>query len=473
MSVFLTLVQQELLRLWRGRTFQVLLLVLGALAAVAISSSGVRHQEVNQEHQHLTDTARHLFEHQKETTAHMAGHYGHVVFRPPFFIQAIDPGIIPFTGTTIRIEAHTQHEPVFSTTSGQSSLVRFGSFTFILLLQTVVPLLILFTCYRNMLDDRLNRTLMLVISQGVSLRKLIMAKVTACSLIYILFLVLSAFAFGLVFFVHSEAIIDISRLSSLLGVYAVYYTLLVGITTYLSARVLNASGLLASLLAIWFICTIIIPKAAAGAGEQLYPLPTRFEIAEQVRSKKKDGINGHDRNNLHTKHFIDSVLQVHGVTHPDDLPFKIGGLLMQADEDFNNLVYDQTLDSVNNLMLLQGHVGSLLSFVDPFLAVRNLSSAMAATDLYHDIHFAKHVEGYRRDLIKGLNEQDGMRHSEFKNENNRLMRNYWQQVPPHQYELPSIWWGMERTMIELIALMLWFLGIFSLIYFTAKKITIV
>lgn len=473
MAVFMRLVYLELLRLWRGHTFQVLILILVILSGYAISRSGVRHQDFHHEHQHLKDTARHLFEHQREASAHMAGHYGHVVFRPLFFIQAIDPGVTPYTGTTVRIESHKQNEPTFSTASGQSSLVRFGGFTFVLLLQSVVPLLILFTCYRSILDDRLNGTLKLVASQGVSLRKLIFAKTTACVLIYVSFLGGSALAFGLVFFLQGDGILEVGRLLILLGVYAVYYTILAGITTYLSARVSNASGLLASLLAVWFIFTIIVPKAVAGIGEQLYPLPTRFEISEQVKIMKKDGINGHDRNNPHTQRFVDSVLSAHGAASPGDLPFRIGGLLMQADEDFNNKVYDHVLDSVNNLMVAQAKVGSLLSFVDPFLAARNLSSAMAATDLQHHIHFAKDVEEYRRELIRGLNEQDGMRTSEFKNEKGRLVHNYWQQVPDHQYDLPPVSWSIGHVAPELAALLVWLLGIFSLIYFTSKNISVV
>jgi ABC-2 type transport system permease protein len=148
MRIIFDITLQELKLICRDKTFHVLASILIILTGYTLVVSNNGYQSAHSQHQHLTDTVRHLFENQKSGSAHMAGHYGHIVFKPATYLQAIEPGVTPFTGTTVRLEAHKQNEAVFSPASGQSSLVRFGEFSFALLLQLVFPLMILFTCYR-------------------------------------------------------------------------------------------------------------------------------------------------------------------------------------------------------------------------------------------------------------------------------------------------------------------------------------
>ncbi|GEP97651.1 DUF3526 domain-containing protein [Chitinophaga cymbidii] len=474
MKIFITLASQELKRLWRDSTFQVLAVFLLLLSGYAIFSSTEQYGHAYTEHHALTDTARYMLQHQKPTSAHMAGHYGHIVFKPATFLQAIDPGVNAYTGTTVRLEAHRQNEAVFIPASGQSSLIRFGEFSFAMLLQVIFPLLILFTCYRSIIADRQNGTLRLLLCQGVSMRQLITARAAAYIAVYWTFLLLAALVYGLVFYMgqHEAGAGVLPRVFLLVFLYGLYYALLIALTVYLSARANSPSGLLVGLLAAWFIFTVIIPKTAANIGAQRTPLPTRVAFDQSIADDRKGGINGHDTRNERSQRFTDSVLRAHGVDSASQLPVKLGGLLMQADEDFNNYVYDKAITRISSIISAQNRVGAVSGFADPFMAVKNLSMAIAGTDMHHHYDFTKDVEDYRRVLIRDLNKLDAARVSEFKDSKGKLTQEYWDQVKDYRYESPALGWSLANYITEIIALFTWIVAVCLLIALTSNKIRI-
>lgn len=474
MDIFITLVRQEWRSLWRGRTFQLLMLVTGLLTVYAIGTGTLHSQQAAHDHEHLADTARHLLENQKSASAHMAGHYGHVVFKPATFLREMDPGVDAFVGTTVKLEAHRQQQAVFAEASGRSTLIRFGQFSYALILQVVVPLLILFTGYRAVQADRANGTLKLLLCQGITMRRIILARITAQAAIYWALLSMGIFAYGIIqYFGHPDGeTTDGARLLLFWSVYLLYYLLLAALTVYLSARTASASGLLASLLSIWFVCTVIVPKSSASIGDHLYPLPTHETFWAGIEERKQQGINGHDRSNPYTKKFVDSILNAHGARDENELPFRLYGVLMQADEAFNNQLYDEAMGSVDSIIARQDRVGTWLSLVNPFLAVRNLSMVAAGTDMHHHFHFMREAENYRRELVSLLNEQDMLRESQYKDGQGKLKSSFWRQVETYRYRAPEVGWALSYRRIELASLLLWVTILLLTIYFTSERIKV-
>lgn len=471
-NLTMSIATHEMRVLWRDKTFILLSVILLLLSSYTIFSSVSLQTDDAHAHAELTDTVRKMMVGQKPISPHMAGHYGHVVFKPANFLQAIDPGVNVFAGTTVRLEAHRQNEAVFAQAAGNSSLVRFGEFSFSLLLQVVIPLLIIFSCYRAVIADRQSGTLKLLISQGISMRRLVGAKILAYWGMYLFFLIVSLLLYGILFYLQAANGLgqgSWGRLLLILMLYGLYYFLLISVTVYCSAHASKASALLTGLLSAWFICTVIIPKWAANAGAQASTLPTRFEVNAAVKKMKEGGINGHDKKNPKTLAFIDSVLKANGADSVSQLPFKIGGLLMQADEDFNNAVYDKSLSKISNTVRAQNQVGAWSSFLNPFMSIRNLSMALSGTDTEHHFHFTKSVEDYRRRLITKLNSEDALRGSANK-EGGKLTRSFWEQMADFRYPAPTLQWSIGNHLTELLALGLWVLGMSAIILFTTNKI---
>src|SRR5690606_17900274 len=138
--------------------------------------------------------------------------------------------------------------------------------------------------------------------------------------------------------------------------------------------------------------------------------------------------------------FVDSILNAHGARDENELPFRLYGVLMQADEAFNNQLYDEAMGSVDSIIARQDRVGTWLSLVNPFLAVRNLSMVAAGTDMHHHFHVMREAENYRRELVSLLNEQDMLRESQYKDGQGKLKSSFWRQVETYRYRAPEVGW---------------------------------
>jgi ABC-2 type transport system permease protein len=83
-----------------------------------------------------------LFEAQPARHPHRMVHYGSYVYRPIGTLAGFDPGIDPFSGTTLYLEGHRQNSATISAVRENSSLMRFGQLTPAFVLQTLAPLLL-------------------------------------------------------------------------------------------------------------------------------------------------------------------------------------------------------------------------------------------------------------------------------------------------------------------------------------------
>lgn len=417
-----------------------------------------------------------MFLHQDPKSPHLAGHYGHIVFKPYSLLQVLDQGVESYTGTTIRLEAHRQNDAVFSPASTQSSLIRLGEFSFAVLLQVVIPLLIIFIGYRAVITDRRNGTLKILVSQGVSMRKLIFSKIFAYHVFFTLVLVLMVILLSV--FVSLQIGTSVlsmitGRLLLLVFVYSVYYWIIIALTVFFSGTAKSSAGLLTGLLAVWFVWTIIMPKLTASLGAVSYPLITKARFHQELSDLKKNELSGHNRKNEKTKAFIDSVRQAHHVDSTGQLPFKIGGLLMQADEKVRNKIHDKVFGHIEDTIRLQNKVSSFSGIMNPFMAVKKLSMALTATDVYHHFHFTREAEQYRRTLIAKFNEEDMQRKSQFKNDRGMVSDDFWRQIRDFTYHPASLAWSLKNVMIEVVLLLCWWLATGAIVYIRSRHITIV
>lgn len=466
MNTVINIAWNEATILWRQKGFQWLLLLLVLFAGYAIFSGTSNYREVHSQREELKDSLRHMFTHQNPKTPHMAGHYGHIVFKPYSLLQVLDQGVESYTGTTVRLEAHRQNDAVFSPASTQSSLIRFGEFSFSILLQIVIPLLIIFICYGAIINDRKNGTLKILSSQGVNMRQLIFAKVFAYHLFFTLFLIFIIGVFWVFISFYGDSVsssIATGRLVLFILLYSIYYFIIILLTVYSSARANSTSGLLTSLLTIWFVWTIILPKLTSSLGAVSYPLMTKAEFKDKMKRLKKNEIDAHSINEKMIT-FVDSVLQAHKVKNQSELPFNLSGLIMQADEDARNKIHDKLFGNIRNTIRLQNSISSYSSIINPFIPVKKLSMALSATDVNHHFHFINEAESYRRILIQKLNEEDTRKESEYKDERGRVSEEFWRKIQDFNYSPASLSWSLQNSKIELMLLFLW-LGISLIIIY--------
>ena len=114
----------------------------------------------------------------------MATHHGTSVYKVFSPLLAFDPGVDPHLGTTVRLESHHQQPLTDPLTAEIVDPLHFDVSSPALLLQFLLPLLVIFLGFSGITREREQGTLPLVLSSGVTWRRLVGAKVlTSCLLI--------------------------------------------------------------------------------------------------------------------------------------------------------------------------------------------------------------------------------------------------------------------------------------------------
>ena len=141
-----------------------------------------------------------------------------------------------------------------------------------------------------MVRERKQR-LKLVVFQGVSIAKLAFGKSIAVWLYGLILLTFTVFVQCLFSDADAE---NFQRLSLLVIAYGLYYYVIASLTTYLSARLKDKSSALSSILAVWILWTIFLPKIWGNTAEKIHQLPSRKTFKESMREERSRGIDGHN-----------------------------------------------------------------------------------------------------------------------------------------------------------------------------------
>ena len=107
---------------------------------------------------------------------HAAAHYGAFVFKPVQPLSAIDPGLDPFVGVFVFLEAHKQqlarHRPIEDATPTR----RLGQLTPASAALVLLPLLVVSLTFSSFAAERDQGTLRPLLAMGVSRRSLLAGK---------------------------------------------------------------------------------------------------------------------------------------------------------------------------------------------------------------------------------------------------------------------------------------------------------
>jgi len=252
--------------------------------------------------------------------------------------------------------------------------------------------------------------------------------------------------------------------------YALYFLVFVLISVAISALAKNSGFSLLTLLGIWIISCIVLPKATTNLADKIYPSPSLFEFKENVKHKVKNGIDGHNPSDVRLASLKEEVLMEYGVDSIEQLPVNWSGIAMQAGEEYTDDVYDQEFSKIESTFINQNEVSEWASFVTPFLAIRNLSMALSGTDFHSHLAFTKAAERYRRGFVKKMNKDMEVNHKPGVAYNDyKVDRDMWSSIEPFHYQLPKVSSILADQWRSITSLGCWLLGlsVFS-IYATRK-----
>jgi len=118
----------------------------------------------------------------------------------------------------------------------------------------------------------------------------------------------------------------------LLLAYGAYYYIVATLAVYFSARSMNNTAALSSMLAVWILWTIFLPKIWGNTTDKLYPLPSRQEFKAAMQDDRSKGIDGHNPSDKREEELKQKVLTEYKVDSVQQLPINFDGIVMQEDE---------------------------------------------------------------------------------------------------------------------------------------------
>lgn len=429
----------------------------GAVVLVLLLAALVGgHQEAQREAREIAATevaARKDWVEQGTKNPHAAAHYGSVLVKPRSPLGYLVPGVRPYLGVAVRIEAHKRNALDHRPAQDQSGLRRFGALAPASLIELLAPLVVILLGFSAVAGEREAGTLRQVLATGVAPRSLLAGKLAGLAIAMGALALVPALAAALTWAPGAAGDMPSAGLRTL-GVAAVWGAFLLGWgawTLAASCWVPRASEALVGLLALWGTTSLVVPRLGAELARGWHPTPSavhvQAEILDGTRANRKE----------RKKALLAETLAKHGVEEKRDLPVNFDGLWLQAMEDHDNALFDRFTDEVRATYEKQDGTRDALAWLSPMVAARTLTQALAGTDRRHHEHFSDSAEAFRRDLVRRMN-MDMATNSRTGEWDYKASEELWASVDPFAYRFPDLSTSLAGRGLAALALAAWLLS---------------
>lgn len=452
---------------WQITIFNILLVF--ALVAAFFSLQKYQHTAA-----HYSQEVRESWESNPDKHPHRMAHYGYVAFREKYPLSFFDYGMDSYLGNVVFLEAHRQNTINFSKASLSSSLVRFGEISAALLLQLLLPLLIFFWGFVLIAGERESGTLRLVLSQGVSWSELLFGKTLGLFSISLTLFIPTALLAFIFLFDNSISEGVLLSFSSLVLSYLIYLFVISLLSIWISAISKTSKTALIQLIGCWLFFTLMLPKFSQVAGQVFFPTPSKIEFDTTVEHELIQQGDSHNPNDPHFKELKDSLLAAYQVESTKDLPFNYSGFVMKEGEKLSTEIFRRHQLQLMERYQEQQNLIRLTAFLNPYIAIKNLSMALSGTDFQAYRNFQNQTEDYRYNLAQTMNDLQ-IKHISNNTKSSAdkkavLSQQYWINFPSFQHQQLSFSKIIQQEWISFLALLLWMVSLLVLIFFNTKKL---
>ncbi len=419
--------RKERLEMIRDGRFRLAAGLIAGLLFIALVFGVLEYRQVQSEAHRAEEASWTQWVEQGQKNPHSAAHFALYTFRPVSALAFAEPGVLPYTGLALWLEAHFQNEFSFRPARDSAGAGRLGQVTASTVLQVLVPLVIVLLAFGAFAGEREQGTLRLVLAQGVRPRDLVLGKALGIGQALGLVLAPAALvgAAALLLTSGTAALGDgLIRYGSMAIAYLLYFLAFVGIALAVSARARTARAALVGLLVVWVLTTLALPRLFTDVARALHPTPSTQAFWMAVDNDLAQGIDGHNPSDERAERLLEETMQRYGVAAIEDLPVNFSGISLQASEEYGNQVYEKHYGALWARVEQQNRLQMLSGVVAPLMAVRAASMGVAGTDFAAHRHFAEEAEQYRRRLVKAMNE-DLTTLLDPVYENNRRGRDFW------------------------------------------------
>ncbi|MEG0859887.1 MAG: DUF3526 domain-containing protein [Pseudomonas sp.] len=471
MNLTLRIATEEWRYMARNRVAVAGLLLLALLTLVVSLTAFEQQRNTSAERDRYQTQANDAFAAQPDRHPHRVAHAGHFLFRPVSALAAFDPGIDAYTGQTVFLEAHRQNGMSFGDVNQSSLLLRFGQLTPAFVLQVLAPLLLIFIGHAAVAREKQSGTLRVLLAQGVSSRQIMLGKLLALCSVAALALLPTVLALGwLAYYQQASWLLSAWRVLGY-GLWLLIWSIAVVLVSALVARGRDA---LLSLLALWTVLAILLPRGVADIANVVVALPSKFETDIAVARDYLALGDAHNPDDPHFGAFRQQLLARYGVAKVEDLPVNYKGLLSMEGERASSELFNRYAAQTFNQQQAQLTLVDQFAWLSPTLALRRLSMAASGTDLLTFHSFLEQAEHYRYTLVQRLNQLQAQRLS-YKddtnpNKENRIAHSHWQQFPTFDYQPEPVSKVLQRSLSSVGVLSIWLLILVAAVVAASKRL---
>ncbi|MBP1222525.1 ABC transporter permease [Flavobacterium sp. 1355] len=455
----------------------IITLFIGVLLLYAAFSGWENYTNQNETSEKYQHESREDWLNNPDKNPHRMAHYGNFAFRKSTSLSVFEFGMEPFFGNAIFLEAHKQNTANFSEAGFSNSMLRFGEISIAMVLQILLPLLIFFLGFNSIAYERENGTLKLLLSQGINWKQLLFGKILGVASVIMLLFIPTIVILILIWLLLQNFSISADETLKMLFFIVFHFIYLIFfcvIAVLISASSKTSKKALISLIGIWLIFTIILPRTTQAIGAYLYEAPSKIQFNSDIEKDILKQGDNHNPNDPHYKAIKDSLLTVYKVDSVQKLPFNYSGFIMTEGEKISSQIYKKHLEELLKIYDKQNSFSKAVAFFNPYVAMKNLSMGLSNTDYDSYIDFQKQAEDYRYMMAQKMN---GLQIKYISNKKpgekdkpQTINKEHWADVEEFHYKPKGIREVLKSEIISIISIILWIILLFTAIRIAAKNL---
>jgi ABC-2 type transport system permease protein len=465
--MFTRLVRLELLNLWRAPRLAAAMAIFAAVLLLSGIVSWRRMVHDNRIKASVAAEERQRWLGQGDKDPHSAAHYSVYAFRPSPALAAIDPGILPFVGEAVWLEAHLQNDLLFRPQQDVPLFERIGLLDPAGLLIRIGPLLIFLLAFNAAAREREHGLLALALSTTTAPHPYLGAKATAVAFAAAATLVVPvALAGTLAIHSATDSVDGVARLAGWIVAALIYITILSAIAVSVAIAVRSAQAAFATLFAVWVALVLAPLPTASAAATWLSPLPS----FQQMKLRLAEDAPAYWTPETGTEQ-VAAILERYGAAREEDLQrtINIRGAQLDEAERHAQAVFDREIGGFYDRVQLHDNTYARLGWLSPAVAFDVASSAFAGTDFFHHRHFVDGAERYRRALVNRMN-ADLIPHPAVNGRDHTADIRLWSQIPAFDYQPRAVSSAIQSAMPASLGLVCWLFGGAVLVAGTAARL---
>ena len=405
---------------------------------------------------------------QGDKNPHLGAHFGFYAYKPTADMAMIENGIEDYTGNSFYLEPHKRGVVKFKEISDATGLRSFGFLNIGYLTEFILPLFIFLICHNIFSKEWENGTIKMLLSSKATSRQIFMGKFLSClSLVMglVLFIAISSL---LLFIKESDSAAFMSRVLPAFGCYltglALFAALMTSLGVSVSLLTRNANLSLIVLSGFWLIGVFLLPRLAGELSKNINPSVTSLEFENQTLNEKQYGVGNEGHKDVRREALLQRTMKQYHVNKIEDLPVFFIPITIEFFEESDGLVMDRAYDAVDDNQARQDRLVLNSAWLTPFLAFRDFSMRITATDMHTHNDFSAKAEGHRRKI--------GVIVDDYYQKNTVAGNAFWKTVPQFSYTAPGIGWRLSNAANSIFILLGWTVFSIFLMVYAYRKMTV-